>query len=105
MRQYKQHSTEEVEDLGINFYHTSEWRHKRSEILRRDHYECVRCRDVHHRIKLASTVHHVQHLDEHPELALSDDNLVSLCESCHNEVHPEKFEAIERKEKYDDEKW
>ena len=102
---YKRHSIEEIAELGDGFYHTPEWRHKRAEILRRDHNECVRCREEHHRLRQANTVHHIQHLDLHPEYALTDDNLISLCFECHNEVHPEKFEAIERKNKYDDEKW
>lgn len=38
----------------------------------------------------ATTVHHIKHLDEHPELALVDSNLISLCADCHNKAHPEK---------------
>lgn len=41
----------------------------------------------------ATTVHHIQHVDEHPEMAFVDKNLVSLCEGCHNKQHPEKATA------------
>ena len=34
-----------------------------------------------------NTVHHIMELKEHPELALDDENLVSLCTQCHNERH------------------
>ncbi|MCQ2113333.1 MAG: HNH endonuclease [Bacteroidaceae bacterium] len=38
----------------------------------------------------ATTVHHIKHLDEFPELAFDDKNLISLCGKCHNKMHPEK---------------
>ena len=105
-KHYKKHDSEEIAALGVGFYNTKEWKHKRAEILRRDHNECVRCRTVHHRHTPANTVHHIQHLDTHPDLALNDDNLVSLCADCHNEVHPEKLKKIlSRPEKFDDERW
>lgn len=72
------------------FYNSSAWKHKRMQILDRDHYECQDCRK---RIKDAAAsgtqligrdrkiwraeeVHHIQELKEHPELGLDDDNLV-----------------------------
>jgi 5-methylcytosine-specific restriction endonuclease McrA len=36
-------------------------------------------------------VHHIEHLDKRPDLALDNDNLESLCADCHNREHPEKF--------------
>ena len=36
------------------------------------------------------TVHHIKHADEYPEFAFADENLVSLCNACHNKQHPEK---------------
>ena len=38
-------------------------------------------------------VHHIKHVDEFPELAYEDNNLVSLCQACHNKAHPEKARA------------
>lgn len=74
------------------FYNSSAWKHKRMQILDRDHYECQDCR---RRIKDAAVsgtqligrdrkiwraeeVHHIQELKEHPELGLDDDNLIML---------------------------
>lgn len=43
----------------------------------------------------AILVHHINHLKENPELALEiydkegKRNLISLCQSCHEEEHPE----------------
>lgn len=84
------------------FYHTTPWKHKRREILLRDHNSCQRCRQK-GRYKRAITVHHVKHLRDVPELALTDSNLLSLCEECHEAMHPEKHK---RKQGYENiEKW
>ncbi|MGP4107387.1 HNH endonuclease [Virgibacillus sp. L01] len=45
----------------------------------------------------ADTVHHIKHLKEYPELELVMDNLVSVCASCHNKLHPEKRERKQSK--------
>ena len=71
------------------FYKTKRWEKLRASVLRRDGYRCQRCKRY-GRLRQASTVHHIKHLDEYPELAYDPKNLVSLCAACHNEVHPEK---------------
>lgn len=83
------------------FYHTKEWKKKRQEILKRDHRACCKCR-ARGIFTQAVTVHHVKHLSDVPELALTDSNLMSLCLACHDKEHPEKqyrrrkFETPER---------
>lgn len=76
----------------MNFYMSSAWQKKREQILRRDGYRCQWCRRY-GRLTEADEVHHVKPLKTHPELALSDENLVSLCASCHRKAHPEKAKA------------
>lgn len=71
------------------FYKSREWCRKRRQILKRDNYECQKCKSE-GRYHKAETVHHISHLRDNPELALVDSNLISLCFECHNEVHPEK---------------
>ena len=71
------------------FYLSSKWKRKREQILRRDNYLCQNCKRY-GRQRQAATVHHIKHYDEFPELALKDDNLISLCAACHNLQHPEK---------------
>ena len=73
----------------LDFYRGKAWKRKRAAILRRDGYLCQECKKYGRR-RDAVTVHHIQHLDEHPELAREDSNLVSLCNACHNKMHPEK---------------
>lgn len=71
------------------FYRSAKWLRKRAAILRRDGYQCVECRKY-GRIREATRVHHIKHLEDYPELALADSNLESLCAECHNKKHPEK---------------
>ncbi len=70
-------------------YKSKKWKHKRLCILRRDKYLCVECQKSGRR-REAVTVHHILHTDEYPELGYDDNNLVSLCNACHNKMHPEK---------------
>ena len=70
-------------------YKGKKWKKKRLNILRRDNYLCLECKKYGRR-REAETVHHIKHADEYPELAYNDDNLISLCSSCHNKAHPEK---------------
>lgn len=85
----------------LRFYKSAAWKHKRSYIMQRDHYQCQEClrrvttataegrelvgRDRY--INRATQVHHIQHLDERPDLALDDDNLEAVCLHCHNLLH------------------
>lgn len=73
------------------FYWSKEWKDKRKEILKRDNDECQRCK-AKGKYHAAECVHHIKHLDKYPLLALTNSNLISLCNKCHNDVHPEKLE-------------
>jgi 5-methylcytosine-specific restriction protein A len=72
------------------FYKSSAWEKKRLEILERDNYECQVCKEG-GGFAPATTVHHLKHLEDRPDLALDNDNLVSVCAACHNREHPERF--------------
>lgn len=92
-------------------YHTREWKKKRADILKRDHYECQRCigkfgKVSRIRITKADTVHHIQTLDQRPDLMMNDDNLISLCHSCHDIVHGRTPKIFNKpKKKVASEKW
>ena len=88
------------------FYKRKEWKRKRKAILRRDNYECQRCK-ANGGYSRATTVHHIKHLTDRPDLALTDSNLVSLCSACHNEEHPEKLKQYRagEKEYITEERW
>ena len=71
-----------AKDFAIKFYRSKLWRNARQHALARDHYTCQRCGgragEVHHIIEL--TPNNIN--DDH--IALSLDNLESLCHDCHN---------------------
>lgn len=97
----------ELRDLVENgrearFYWWHEWRSEtRPAVLAFDRYECQLCK-ARGRYSRAEIVHHVKHLRERPDLALSlydpetgERQLVSVCKACHEREHPEGLRAAE----------
>ena len=77
------------------WYNSEPWRSTRETVLKADRYECQRCKER-GRYSRAVLVHHVKHLKDRPDLALSiidpatgERQLVSVCKRCHEELHPE----------------
>ena len=104
------------------FYKSKEWIALKNKILKENHYECAECRK--HGVitrhddggRLLSTVHHVCHVTDHPELALSEwykdystgqleRNLIPVCKACHNKLHPEKIKRVNQDKFVNDERW
>ena len=85
------------------FYNSALWEHKRAEVLERDNNECQKCKSR-GLYSEANCAHHKEHLRKHPELALELDNLISLCNSCHDEEHPEKLKH-DPKPQLNEERW
>ena len=86
------------------FYNNGLWEHKRTEALERDNNECQKCKGK-GLYSEAQCVHRIQHVRKRPDLALTLDNLISLCNSCHDEEHPEKFKNNKPKEQLNEERW
>ncbi|MEK4873138.1 HNH endonuclease [Niallia sp. FSL W8-1348] len=80
------------------FYKSAAWSKARKLALERDNYLCV-----HHlkrkQIVPADMVHHIKELRDYPELALTLDNLVSLCNACHEAEHPDRGRSKPKKKK------
>lgn len=76
-------------------YKSKRWEKKSEKIKRRDGYRCVWCARYGRNVP-AKVVHHKKPVEEYPEYAWDDDNLVSLCAKCHNKAHPEKAGKIGR---------
>lgn len=72
------------------FYNSPEWKEKRRKILERDNFECQWCKEE-GRVTVSDRsmleVDHIQELKDHPELALDEGNLRTLCKECHNRRH------------------
>ncbi|MFR3569540.1 MAG: HNH endonuclease [Paraclostridium sordellii] len=69
-----------------SFYSSDPWRLKREKIKDKDNGCCLLCLNK-HRSKPMDTVHHIIELKEDWNKRFEEDNLISLCESCHQVVH------------------
>lgn len=82
------------------FYKNSKWLELRAEVLDDERDECQICK-VNGGYSEAVTVHHIKYVREHPELALTRSNLMSVCKECHYEIH----HTIAYKEQLNEERW
>ena len=115
-----------IEDNCLwKFYKRKEWIKLKKQILKENHYECAICKkqgkitrydiDKNGNKRLLSTVHHVQYVRTHPELALSRTyiyngkvyvNLIPICKACHNKIHQRSNKGQNTAEKFTNkEKW
>lgn len=77
------------------WYNSSDWGTVREAVKQMDHCECLVCKAM-GRHSPARVVHHVKHLRDRPDLALSiydpdtgARQLISVCKDCHERLHPE----------------
>lgn len=82
------------------FYSWTSWLCKRDEVFKLDNYECQYCKEL-GKYSRAEIVHHIKHLKERPDLALSiydgeERQLISCCKLCHELQHPERFKTIKK---------
>lgn len=107
--------TEHIREGKVYIFYTSHsWQKKREEVFRLDRYECQKCK-AKGKYSKAKVVHHVKHLKDRPDLALSIwetcpdgtnvRQLVSLCDACHEEEHPERLRQNKKKEPITEERW
>jgi 5-methylcytosine-specific restriction endonuclease McrA len=69
-----------------DFYKSTKWKTKRTNILKRDNYMCQECKRY-GKTTGATTVHHVKPLEFNYDLRLDSNNLISLCSKCHDKMH------------------
>lgn len=74
-------------------YKSQRWSAKRQSILVRDRFQCRECQRYGLAVN-ASVVHHAYPVEDFPELAWSDWNLISLCAGCHNAMHDRDTGAL-----------
>lgn len=94
-----------------NFYALACWKNIAEQVKRLDNYECQRCKAKGHYAS-GEIVHHVKHLVDAPELALSiwnpqtgERQLVTLCRECHRREHPEQLRYSAPAPPPTDERW
>ena len=102
-------------DRVVLFYNRSAWKHLSRTVMEYDRFECQECKKK-GKYKKADLVHHVNHLKDRPDMALTfwyeengerKRNLVSVCRDCHETVcHPERMQAADVREKFEtEERW
>lgn len=111
-------TAEEIKNLfkehkEYKFYKTREWRLLRAQVMNEARGECKWCKEK-GIISKAETVHHVKHVKDFPELALSrtyidaggsvKPNLIPLCHECHDKAH-KRIRYQPKPEPLNEERW
>ena len=77
-----------AKEFSKPFYRTKAWKDARRIVLHRAHWMCERCgkpaTEIHHRIRLTP-----DNMWD-PRITLNHDNLMALCEECHQAQHRTK---------------
>lgn len=86
-----------IRDGNVHYFYTSRtWRRKRQYILDSHNNECQICK-AEGKVTVATEgssliVHHIKELKDRPDLALADNNLLTVCNHCHESVcHPDRL--------------
>ena len=77
----------------MDFYDSKKWIEKKRRIMRRDGYMCQVSKRYGKMIP-AELVHHIFPLDEFPEYALCDWNLISVSWKVHNALHDRQTNGL-----------
>lgn len=70
-------------------YSTTEWKALIKYIYARDEYTCQRCGSGHNRSNKLHA-HHIKSWAEHQELRADPNNLITVCNECHQWIHSNK---------------
>ena len=68
------------------FYKTNKWIALRNTALIRDKYMC-QCCIANNKMVNATCVHHIFPIERYPQYAYEKWNLMSLCDTCHDQMH------------------
>lgn len=74
-------------------YGSSKWKKKRAHILRLDKYK-DRIAQRYGKTIEATTVHHIYPVDDYPEYAWDDWNLISISTATHNKLHERETKRL-----------
>lgn len=99
--------------VGI-FYVSRRWKRVNKKVLDLDNHECQICKRMGKATVSGLLVHHINHLRDRPDLALSifsdaeqtARNLLTVCKDCHENIcHPERLRKQETQEIITEERW
>ena len=71
--------------IATKFYKSTQWVKVRRQVMVRDNLLCQHCLDV-KKITKANMVHHIIELKRDWSKRLELNNLISLCNTCHNKI-------------------
>jgi 5-methylcytosine-specific restriction enzyme A len=78
------------------FYNSKQWKRKRQVVLKRDEYKCRECKRY-GKGTPAKVVHHIFPLEDYPEHKLNSNNLISLCNACHEQMYDRVNKVMKEK--------
>lgn len=70
----------------IVFKYDKRWKRKASVIKKRDDYLCQVCKR-NNKTTEGTHVHHISPVETNPDLAMENNNLITLCNDCHEKMH------------------
>lgn len=89
----KKKGADDVFDRQVEAFYTSKkWRNFRFLVFDKYGINCVKCR-INFPTNLerpATTVHHIVEVRDNWEKRFDIDNVIPICEACHNIEHPDK---------------
>ena len=84
----------EISEEVRAFYHSGQWHKVREVAMQREAYVCRLCG------RAASVCHHIKEVSadnvNDPAITLNLDNLMCLCQACHNRIHGEERRRVTR---------
>lgn len=84
-KESNRYNRERTDSKYTDFYKTTEWKIARDIALARDNYQCVLCKRKGIK-KKADMVHHIIPVKKDWSKRLDINNLMSLCDGCHNGI-------------------
>ncbi|WP_242224492.1 HNH endonuclease [Bacillus cereus group sp. BfR-BA-01380] len=85
----KYYDKHQRDSKATQFYKSTAWVKVREQVLLRDNYLCRHCIS-NGKLVPADMVHHIHELKDDWLKRLDMDNLLSLCNACHNKEHGKK---------------
>lgn len=95
-QRHKIYKKDRKDSLEQKFYSSKEWLKERDTIKNLDNNLCLMCL-YHKELNSMDTVHHIEELKENWSKRFEKDNLISLCESCHQKIHRKYLMSKEEK--------
>lgn len=84
---YKKYNSKREDKEYQEFYNSKEWKTKRDRIIAKFKYMDIYSYYKNKEIVSATLIHHINEVKEDYSKRLDEDNLITLCHSCHNILH------------------